>query len=128
MDAAGRITNTVLYDVPTQMRESVLHIAGSAFQAMRQEANGTWVYRYAYPAPSAATDAFLTDMRNDQSPEWDGPAPDTTPTTMDAVRHHLEQLRTSVMSRNHGLSQTEFQHLYDHFIAAQEKRPWTLTR
>lgn len=124
MDAAGRITNTCLYDVPTQMRESVLHIAGSAFQAMRQEANGTWVYRYACPAPTSATDPFLKDMRNDQSPEWDGPVLDTTPATMDEVRQHFEQTRSLVMSRNHGLSQAEFQQLYDHFVAAQEKRPF----
>jgi hypothetical protein len=114
----GRIAETCLYDVPVVLREPTLHVNGGSYQQARQEPNGTWVYRYlgqsAHPS-----NPDLKDFRNDQHPDYDGPAIPPPIATMQDVKHHFD-----VVLNDAGVVQLH--ELYRHFLAALSQQPFTL--
>ncbi len=110
----GQVHITARYDTPVVLREPTLMISGSVYVQFRQEANGTWVYRYDRKAPTQEITDHLSDFRNAQSENWDGPAPLKPVATFQAVKAHFEDILQN------DVSNAAVEELYQHFLAACE--------
>ena len=113
------VHNTALYDVPVVLRASVLHISGGRYRQVKREANGTWVYRFEGRASVTTTDAHISDLRNDQDPEWDGPVRVQPPATFAEVLAHFQRYKHDGRDAD-----AELAKLYDHFVCAMQQRPF----
>src|SRR5207302_53942 len=115
----GQVHETALYDVPSLLREPVLHLNGGVYRQARQEANGTWVYRYEAKAPTMQSHPHVTDFRDDQHPEWDGPVRPLPPATFADVLSHFQQYRHDGRDEDVQLAK-----LYDHLVCAMQQQPY----
>lgn len=101
LDRDGTVIATVEYAVPSVCREAEILTPIGVFRQNRREGE-TWVYRFEGLLGQREPDAYVSDLREPGSPEWDGPVVTTTRATWADATKAFARLKEHLAAANAG--------------------------